>query len=168
MVGILGEDTLESMDWCLDQLEHLQTHRSVSDMAADKFKMMLNRELSVLSQGSREGKNISNHITSTYYGRKLIQTIVSLISLDLTNLLAEQQHQHEFDEEDEEPEDAQTIVWKDDSAGSGNSVHTKAVSKIKAAHDLIASKTGELEGFSAELKKVRIWGSVAQQTVSYI
>ena len=57
------------MDWCLDQLEHLQTHRSVSDMAADKFKMMLNRELSVLSESSVSGKTISNHITSTYYGR---------------------------------------------------------------------------------------------------
>ena len=129
-------------------------------MAADKFKMMLNRELSVLSQGSREGKNISNHITSTYYGRKLVKTIVSLITLALTNQLAEQQHQHEFDEEDEETEDNQTVVWKDDSSGAANSVHAKAVSKIKAAHDLTASKTGELEGFGAELKKVGIWSFV--------
>ena len=68
MLGILGTETLSSMDWCLDQLEHLQTHRSVSDMAADKFKMLLNQELSVLSQSSSSGKNISNHITSTYYG----------------------------------------------------------------------------------------------------
>ena len=60
---------MESMDWCLDQLEHLKTNKGVADMAADKFKMMLNRELSVLSQSSKEGKNISNHITSTYYGR---------------------------------------------------------------------------------------------------
>ena len=157
MVGILGEDTLESMDWCLDQLEHLQTYRSVSDMAADKFKMMLNRELSVLSQGSREGKNISNHITSTYYGRKLIRQMSVLLPQPyITILLAEQQHQHEFDEEDEETEDNHTVVRKDDSAGAANSVHAKAVSKIKAAHNLTASRTGELEGFSAELKKVGI------------
>ena len=79
----LSVDTLNRMDWCLDQLEHLQTHRSVSDMAAEKFRRMLNRELSMLSRGSKEGLSISNHITSTYTGRKqlsreLIRTILSL------------------------------------------------------------------------------------------
>ena len=29
-------DTLEELDWCLDQLETIQTHRSVSDMATSK------------------------------------------------------------------------------------------------------------------------------------
>ena len=29
-------DTLEELDWCLDQLETIQTHRSVSDMASSK------------------------------------------------------------------------------------------------------------------------------------
>ena len=88
----LAVETLEELDWCLDQLESLQvqsfkmvkmtnikttknmygdmklkrmattcsffplftpkikpsqTHRSVSDMAANKFKRMLNKELSV-------------------------------------------------------------------------------------------------------------------------
>ena len=79
----LSVDTLNSLDWCLDQLEHLQTHRSVSDMAAEKFRRMLNRELSMLSRGSKEGLSISNHITSTYTGRKqlsreLIRTLLSL------------------------------------------------------------------------------------------
>ena len=74
-------------------------------------------------------------------------------------MLAEQQHQHEFDEEDEETEANHTVVRKDDSSGAANSVHAKAVSKIKAARDLTVSKTGLLEGFSAELKKVGIWGS---------
>ena len=62
--------TLASLDWCLEQLEHLQTHRSVADMAADKFKMMLNRELSVLSKSSREGEHTSNYITSNFYGSR--------------------------------------------------------------------------------------------------
>ncbi|KAF3852598.1 hypothetical protein F7725_005953 [Dissostichus mawsoni] len=51
----LALDTLEELDWCLDQLETIQTHRSVSEMASNKFKRMLNRELSHLSEMSRSG-----------------------------------------------------------------------------------------------------------------
>lgn len=29
-------DTIDELDWCLDQLETVQTHRSVSDMASLK------------------------------------------------------------------------------------------------------------------------------------
>ena len=66
----LAVETLEELDWCLDQLESMQTHRSVSDMAANKFKRMLNKELSVFSESSKSGNQIADHITSTYYGRK--------------------------------------------------------------------------------------------------
>lgn len=31
-----AEDTLSELDWCLDQLETIQTHRSVSEMASNK------------------------------------------------------------------------------------------------------------------------------------
>ena len=65
----LAVETLDELDWCLDQLESMQTHRSVSDMAANKFKRMLNKELSVFSESSKSGNQIADHITSTYYGR---------------------------------------------------------------------------------------------------
>lgn len=32
----LAVQTLEEMEWCLDQLEKMQTHRSVADMATSK------------------------------------------------------------------------------------------------------------------------------------
>jgi len=32
----MAVETLEELDWCLDQLETIQTHRSVSDMASSK------------------------------------------------------------------------------------------------------------------------------------
>jgi len=32
----LAEDTLEELEWCLDQLETMQTHRSVGEMATNK------------------------------------------------------------------------------------------------------------------------------------
>merc|ERR1719500_248859 len=58
-------ETLEELDWCLDQLETIQTHRSVSDMASSKFKRMLNKELSHFSE-SKSGNQISEYIRNTY------------------------------------------------------------------------------------------------------
>ena len=37
----LAVETLEELDWCLDQLETIQTHRSVSDMASSKVRQHL-------------------------------------------------------------------------------------------------------------------------------
>ncbi|XP_043200847.1 cAMP-specific 3',5'-cyclic phosphodiesterase 4C-like isoform X1 [Amphibalanus amphitrite] len=62
----LSTETLEELDWCLDQLETVQTHRSVSDMATSKFKRMLNKELSQFSESSRSGNQISEYICSTF------------------------------------------------------------------------------------------------------
>lgn len=35
----LAVETIEELDWCLDQLETIQTHRSVSDMASLKVRL---------------------------------------------------------------------------------------------------------------------------------
>jgi len=32
----MARDTLDELDWCLDQLETMHTHRSVGDMASNK------------------------------------------------------------------------------------------------------------------------------------
>ncbi|XP_050926444.1 cAMP-specific 3',5'-cyclic phosphodiesterase 4B isoform X2 [Lates calcarifer] len=66
----LALDTLEELDWCLDQLETIQTHRSVSEMASNKFKRMLNRELSHLSEMSRSGNQVSEYISSTFLDKQ--------------------------------------------------------------------------------------------------
>ena len=34
----MARETLEELDWCLDQLETIQTHRSVSEMASKKVR----------------------------------------------------------------------------------------------------------------------------------
>lgn len=36
----LATETLEELEWCLKQLETVQTHRSVSDMATSKVRMI--------------------------------------------------------------------------------------------------------------------------------
>jgi hypothetical protein len=64
----MAMETMEELDWCLDQLETIQTHRSVSDMASLKFKRMLNKELSHFSESSKSGNQISEYICSTFLG----------------------------------------------------------------------------------------------------
>lgn len=64
----LAMETLEELDWCLDQLETIQAHRSVGDMATSKFKRMLNKELSHFSE-SKSGSQISEYIYRTFLGQ---------------------------------------------------------------------------------------------------
>ncbi|KAG2471412.1 PDE4B phosphodiesterase, partial [Polypterus senegalus] len=66
----LAKETLEELDWCLDQLETIQTYRSVSEMASNKFKRMLNRELSHLSEMSRSGNQVSEYISNTFLDKQ--------------------------------------------------------------------------------------------------
>ncbi|XP_013362709.1 PREDICTED: cAMP-specific 3',5'-cyclic phosphodiesterase 4C isoform X2 [Chinchilla lanigera] len=62
----LALETLAELDWCLDQLEALHTRHSVGDMASTKFKRMLNRELTHLSETSRSGNQVSEYISQTF------------------------------------------------------------------------------------------------------
>ncbi|XP_061761073.1 cAMP-specific 3',5'-cyclic phosphodiesterase 4B isoform X2 [Nerophis ophidion] len=66
----MARETLEELDWCLDQLETVQTHRSVGEMASNKFKRMLNRELSHLSEMSRSGNQVSEYISTTFLDKQ--------------------------------------------------------------------------------------------------
>uniref|UniRef100_A0AAY4E2B1 Phosphodiesterase n=2 Tax=Denticeps clupeoides TaxID=299321 RepID=A0AAY4E2B1_9TELE len=66
----LAVETMEELDWCLDQLETIQTYRSVSDMASNKFKRMLNRELTHLSEMSRSGNQVSEFISNTFLDKQ--------------------------------------------------------------------------------------------------
>ena len=65
----LCQDTLEELDWCLGQLESMDYSSSMSNMAENKFKQMLNKELLDFSESSRAGNQIADFITSTYYGK---------------------------------------------------------------------------------------------------
>uniref|UniRef100_H2Y9W1 Phosphodiesterase n=1 Tax=Ciona savignyi TaxID=51511 RepID=H2Y9W1_CIOSA len=63
-------NTIEELDWCLEQLDAVQTHRSVSEMASNKFKRMLNKELNQLSGMSKSGNQVSEFISSTYMEKR--------------------------------------------------------------------------------------------------
>ncbi|XP_072775491.1 3',5'-cyclic-AMP phosphodiesterase 4C isoform X1 [Taeniopygia guttata] len=78
----LSRETLEELDWCLDQLETLQTRHSVSEMASNKFKRMLNRELTQLSETSRSGNQVSEYISSTFLDKQHEVEIPSALAKD--------------------------------------------------------------------------------------
>ncbi|KAF8571865.1 hypothetical protein P879_00181 [Paragonimus westermani] len=61
-----ASETLEELEWCLERLENIQTHRSVSDMATSKFRKMLSKELSQITEGGQSSKQISEYICSTF------------------------------------------------------------------------------------------------------
>uniref|UniRef100_A0A8C9MY02 Phosphodiesterase n=1 Tax=Serinus canaria TaxID=9135 RepID=A0A8C9MY02_SERCA len=50
--------------------ETIQTYRSVSEMASNKFKRMLNRELTHLSEMSRSGNQVSEYISNTFLDKQ--------------------------------------------------------------------------------------------------
>ena len=61
-------DTLEELDWCLTQLEHMQSHKTISDIASTKFKRMLNKELSHFAEHNKSDNQIAEFICNTYLG----------------------------------------------------------------------------------------------------
>lgn len=61
-----AQETLEELDWCLDQLETIQIHRSVTEMASSKFRKLLNKELSQFAESSKSGTQISKFLINTY------------------------------------------------------------------------------------------------------
>uniref|UniRef100_A0A0K8TH17 Phosphodiesterase n=2 Tax=Lygus hesperus TaxID=30085 RepID=A0A0K8TH17_LYGHE len=118
----LSLETMEELDWCLDQLETIQTHRSVSDMASLKFKRMLNKELSHFSESSKSGNQISEYICSTFLDKQQ--------ELDLPSL--------RLDEEKSPP----MSVRKKEKAG-GRVVPMSHISGVKRALTHTNSFTGE-------------------------
>ncbi|XP_077083972.1 3',5'-cyclic-AMP phosphodiesterase 4C isoform X5 [Siphateles boraxobius] len=73
----LAVETLDELDWCLEQLETLKTRHSVSEMASNKFKRMLNRELTQLSETSKSGNQVSEFISSTFLEKQHDMEIMS-------------------------------------------------------------------------------------------
>lgn len=57
----LAMETMEELDWCLDQLETIQTYRSVSDMASNKVRTP--SETQVFKPGSNLSSNRSFTLT---------------------------------------------------------------------------------------------------------
>lgn len=55
---------LEELDWCLKKLETMNFAKSVGNMAHEKFRRLLNRELSQMSEGSRRAAEVAEWVTT--------------------------------------------------------------------------------------------------------
>lgn len=73
----LAADTAEELDWCLDQLETIQTHRSVSDMASLKVRFY-----TLLLSKKNHGINDFRISLEKIYKELLMVTDMSLFWLD--------------------------------------------------------------------------------------
>ncbi|KAM7538810.1 hypothetical protein Aperf_G00000049059 [Anoplocephala perfoliata] len=58
----LAEATKKELDWCLMQLENIQTKRPVSDMASTKFKRILSQKLGNFGSADKTRNQISEYI----------------------------------------------------------------------------------------------------------
>uniref|UniRef100_A0A3B4A286 Phosphodiesterase n=1 Tax=Periophthalmus magnuspinnatus TaxID=409849 RepID=A0A3B4A286_9GOBI len=68
----LAMETMEELDWCLDQLETIQTYRSVSDMASNKVRQS-HYNILHLSEMSRSGNQVSEYISNTFLGKSITE-----------------------------------------------------------------------------------------------
>ncbi|CAH8493324.1 unnamed protein product [Dicrocoelium dendriticum] len=62
----IANETLDELEWCLKQLENIQTKRPVSDMAFSKFKRLLNKELNSFTESDKSRHEISAYICGTF------------------------------------------------------------------------------------------------------
>ncbi|VDK33541.1 unnamed protein product [Taenia asiatica] len=63
---MLAEATRKELEWCLQQLENIQTKRPVSDMATTKFKRLLSQKLGNYSSTDKTRNQISEYISKTF------------------------------------------------------------------------------------------------------
>ena len=70
--SVLAKETLDDLDWCLGQLSTMKSRMSVSSMARNKFRSMMNEQLNTtiadddLVNGIENGRKKSNHQTQEY------------------------------------------------------------------------------------------------------
>ena len=60
----MSSDILRELDWCLMKLEGVSSTKSMGNMANEKFRRLLSRELTTLSEGSKEGAQVAEWVTN--------------------------------------------------------------------------------------------------------
>jgi len=59
-------DTLEELEWCLSQLETIQTSQSVSKLTNLKLRKILSKELNLTEERGSQNKQVSDYIFKTF------------------------------------------------------------------------------------------------------
>uniref|UniRef100_H2Y9V7 Phosphodiesterase n=1 Tax=Ciona savignyi TaxID=51511 RepID=H2Y9V7_CIOSA len=131
-------NTIEELDWCLEQLDAVQTHRSVSEMASNKFKRMLNKELNQLSGMSKSGNQVSEFISSTY--------------MDNQNEVMSPSHDPSEDKEKRPASPNCGLMSK-----SFNKSHLNPTGKIMGNFGVVI---GNEDALAKELEGIDMWGGI--------
>ncbi|KFD53780.1 hypothetical protein M513_05286 [Trichuris suis] len=126
----LAESTLMELDWCLEQLEAIQTHRSVSEMTSSKFRKMLTKELSQFSD-SKSGDQLSRFIFSTFMGHDDDLELASEKQKQITDSIKESDEEKAF--------------GASSKLGKTKQHVTSAMSHISGVHKLRKSPTTNAE-----------------------
>ncbi|XP_074544264.1 3',5'-cyclic-AMP phosphodiesterase 4B-like [Halichoeres trimaculatus] len=149
----LAMETMEELDWCLDQLETIQTYRSVSDMASNKFKRMLNRELSHLSEMSRSGNQVSEYISNTFLDKQNELELPCPVPKSRERKRRQgqqQQHQHQHQQQQQQGGMMTQI------SGVRKVSHTPSISG--GSSNRFGVKTDQEELLSKDLEDINRWG----------
>ncbi|XP_013880548.1 cAMP-specific 3',5'-cyclic phosphodiesterase 4B [Austrofundulus limnaeus] len=147
----LAMETMEELDWCLDQLETIQTYRSVSEMASNKFKRMLNRELSHLSEMSRSGNQVSEYISSTFLDKPNELELPCPVQKSRERKRRQgQQHQQQ------QQQQQQQVGMMAQISGVKKVNHTSNVSA--SSGNRFGVKTDQEELLSKDLEDINRWG----------
>jgi len=141
-------ETLEELDWCLDQLETIQTHRSVSDMASSKFKRMLNKELSHFSE-SKSGNQISEYICNTFLDKDQECDIETRIRPELVE---------EAVDGGPAGNEGGRVMCTIKGVGNKSLQHTNSLSTITAKVPKYGVHTNHEEELSHYLDNIDVWG----------
>jgi hypothetical protein len=73
-------ELLKDLDWSLKMLETVNSNQSMGNVAGDKIKRLLNRELSQLSEGS-EGAHVAEWVTNiTNSGESGVWSLARMVS----------------------------------------------------------------------------------------
>ncbi|KAK7944788.1 hypothetical protein WMY93_000516 [Mugilogobius chulae] len=149
----LAMETIEELDWCLDQLETIQTYRSVSDMASNKFKRMLNRELSHLSEMSRSGNQVSEYISNTFLDKKIDLELPCPVAKSRERKRRQGPHHHHQQQQQQQQQQ------------SGMMNQISGVRKLSHSANISGStvhrfgvKTDQEELLSKDLEDINKWG----------
>ncbi|KAM3603700.1 uncharacterized protein V6R79_000920 [Siganus canaliculatus] len=151
----LAMETMEELDWCLDQLETIQTYRSVSDMASNKFKRMLNRELSHLSEMSRSGNQVSEYISNTFLDKQNELELPCPVpkSRERKRRQGQQQQQQQQNQQQQQQQQGGMMTQ---ISGVRKVSHTPSISG--SSGNRFGVKTDQEELLSKDLEDINKWG----------
>ncbi|XP_034743972.1 cAMP-specific 3',5'-cyclic phosphodiesterase 4B-like isoform X1 [Etheostoma cragini] len=151
----LAMETMEELDWCLDQLETIQTYRSVSDMASTKFKRMLNRELSHLSEMSRSGNQVSEYISNTFLDKQNELELPCPVPRSRERKMRKGQQQQQQQQQQEQQQQQQGGMMTQIS-GVRKVSHTPSFSG--STSNRFGVKTDQEELLTKDLEDINKWG----------